>query len=231
VGLSHLRRVLSDSGNLYLNIPLVLGVSETVLEMRAIEAQSANQTQMQQLGAGLALLHQVKQLSYGFKEDNYIGLNPQINCLTDNWGVFFVEYRLCYQVSLVKQRSLQKHFQQVLTQHQQTLIDFLNANCEQASLVHGDLWSGNVLFDHNAAWLIDPAAYFADREVDLAMTEMFGGFTDKFYHAYDEIYPRTAVYNQKKVLYNLYHYLNHYNLFGDAYLPACEAAFSRLKLF
>jgi len=130
---------------------------------------------------------------------------------------------------LIKQSSLKKHFKQELTQYQQTLIDFLNANCEQASLVHGDLWSGNVLFDHHAVWLIDPAIYFGDREVDLAMTEMFGGFTDNFYRAYDKIYPRTAVYDQKKVLYNLYHYLNHYNLFGGAYLPACQAAFNRFK--
>jgi len=230
-GLDSLRQTLIDNGNAYLNIPQTLGVSETVLEMTTIDMRPASQAQMRRLGIGLAQLHQVKQLSYGLKEDNYIGLNPQINCLMDNWGAFFVEYRLRYQISLIKQSSLKKHFKQELTQYQQTLIDFLNANCEQASLVHGDLWSGNVLFDHNSVWLIDPAVYFGDREVDLAMTEMFGGFTDIFYRAYDEIYPRTAVYEQKKVLYNLYHYLNHYNLFGGAYLPACQAAFSRLKIF
>ncbi len=228
-GLDSLRQVLNDSNNTYLNVPQVLGVSEAVLEMTAIEAQPASQAQMQGLGVGLAHLHQVRQLFYGLKEDNYIGLNPQINCLTDNWGMFFVEYRLRYQVSLVNQSSLKKHFQQVLIQHQQKLIDFLNASCEQASLLHGDLWSGNVLFDQDTVWLIDPAVYFGDREVDLAMTEMFGGFTVDFYRAYDEIYPRTIAYDQKKVIYNLYHYLNHYNLFGSAYLSACESGFNALE--
>jgi len=84
-GLDSLRQTLIDSGCAYLNIPQVLGVSETVLEMTAIDMRPASQAQMRRLGIGLAHLHQVKQLSYGLKEDNYIGLNPQINCLMDNW--------------------------------------------------------------------------------------------------------------------------------------------------
>jgi len=230
-GLRLLRQELGESGNLNINIPQVLRVTETVLEMRAVDAQPANQILMQQLGTGLARLHQVKHMSYGLNENNYIGLNPQINSLTDNWGAFFVESRLLYQVSLIKQSSLKTHFQKVLIQNQQTLINFLNANCEQASLVHGDLWSGNVLFDDSSVWLIDPAVFFGDREVDLAMTEMFGGFTESFYCAYDEVYPRTVVYDQKKELYNLYHYLNHYNLFGNDYLQACQQGFNAMEAF
>jgi len=86
-----------------------------------------------------------------------------------------------------------------------------------------------VLFDDADAWLVDPAVYYGDREVDLAMTEMFGGFSVTFYQAYDAVYPRTDDYADKKIIYNLYHYLNHYNLFGDSYLAACYRAFTHIK--
>jgi fructosamine-3-kinase len=91
--------------------------------------------------------------------------------------------------------------------------------------LHGDLWSGNVLFDSNQCWLIDPAVYYGDSEVDLAMTEMFGGFSNAFYHAYFQIRSRSSTYANKRTIYNLYHYLNHYNLFGDSYLSRCREGF------
>jgi len=115
--------------------------------------------------------------------------------------------------------------------HKQALINFLNDHCEHASMVHGDLWSGNVLFDRDSVWLIDPAIYYGDREVDLAMTEMFGGFTHEFYQFYNNTYPISNTYQQKKIIYNLYHYLNHFNLFGDRYLPACEQGFKTIEIF
>ena len=86
-----------------------------------------------------------------------------------------------------------------------------------------------MLFDsYGEVWLIDPSAHYADREVDLAMTEMFGGFSDHFYQHYNEIFPLSENYPTKKVIYNLYHYLNHYNLFGEAYLPGCEDGFDHI---
>jgi fructosamine-3-kinase len=184
---------------------------------------------MAQLGRGLAWLHQVEQRQYGFGADNYIGLSPQRNVWADSWGVFFVEYRLGYQVGRVKNAGIHAHFQNILTQHQTKLTDFLNTHCPHPSLVHGDLWSGNVLFDAKHVWLIDPAVYHADREGDLAMTEMFGGFHPAFYQAYDETYPLSPTYPQKKIIYNLYHYLNHYNLFGDSYLTGCQHGFEAIE--
>jgi fructosamine-3-kinase len=89
-------------------------------------------------------------------------------------------------------------------------------------LLHGDLWSGNVLFGNAGPCLIDPAVYYGDREADIAMTELFGGFSEAFYRAYDRLYPRTEVYAAKRAIYNLYHTLNHYNLFGASYLDACR---------
>ena len=228
-GLDQLRQALSQSRNHYLKIPDVFKVSEAALEMTKIIARSATQTQMIQLGKGLAQLHQIKYPYYGLNEDNYIGLNPQANKISQNWGDFFVTNRLQYQVSLIKQQPIRVQFQSILVEQQHNLVDFLNLHCNHASLVHGDLWSGNVLFDQDSVWLIDPAIYYADREVDLAMTEMFGGFSKEFYQSYDNEYPRTTEYQKKKLFYNLYHFLNHYNLFGNSYLPACEAGFNALK--
>ena len=85
------------------------------------------------------------------------------------------------------------------------------------------------MYDSDHVWLIDPAVYYGDREVDLAMTEMFGGFTASFYRAYDAVLPRSQDYPHKKVIYNLYHYLNHYNLFGSGYLKACYQGFDYIK--
>ncbi len=149
--------------------------------------------------------------------------------MCENWGEFFVNHRLFFQVDLIKEQTINKKFKLGLEKSKSRLIDYLNQNCQQPSLVHGDLWSGNVLFDKTAVWLIDPAVYYADREVDVAMTEMFGGFSQNFYRAYNETYPLSPDYQQKKVIYNLYHYLNHYNLFGSGYLSACKRGFNLIE--
>lgn len=210
-------------------IPEVIDVNEQKLTLQAINTQTARPEQLQQLGMALATLHQIPQPFYGFPNDNYIGLNPQPNGRFHHWGDFFLQQRLQFQVSLIHDNQRQEQFQQILAQHGSKLADFLSTHCQQASLLHGDLWHSNVLFDNERAWLIDPAVYYGDREADLAMTEMFGGFSPQFYQAYAEQFPLTGVYPQKKILYNLYHYLNHYNLFGQAYLPGCEQGFRLLE--
>ncbi|MCV6625561.1 MAG: fructosamine kinase family protein, partial [Cellvibrionaceae bacterium] len=141
---------------------------------------------------------------------------------SSDWGAFFNHQRLQYQLSLIADAKIRQQWQQILDQQAPLLREFLNNNCQHPSLLHGDLWNGNVLFDKAGVWLIDPAVYCGDREVDLAMTEMFGGFSEEFYRAYDSIYPRTDAYRSKRDIYNLYHYLNHYNLFGSDYLRGCE---------
>lgn len=229
-GLELLRSTLVSSGIQELKVPEVQSVNEQTLTIERILSSTAFPSQMAQFGRGLAKLHKVEQTAFGLAYDNYIGLNPQKNEVTDNWGQFFVDLRLGYQISLIRQASVREAFQSTLEQVKEPLIAYLNEHCAHPSLVHGDLWSGNALFDQTDCWLIDPAAYVADREVDLAMTELFGGFSTEFYQAYDTEYSRTKAYASKKVIYNLYHYLNHYNLFGGSYLSDCRHGFEWLEL-
>ncbi|MDM3870964.1 fructosamine kinase family protein [Porticoccus sp. W117] len=221
-GLQLLRQGIAHDPKNPLRIPEVFNVSEQQLTLTQITSQRPGKHQWQQLGEGLARLHSQQQSHYGLKTDNYIGLNPQPNGIYQDWGAFFIQQRLQYQLSLIRDRSIQKKWQQTLVQSSDKLRQFLNDNCPHPSLLHGDLWNGNVLFSSDAVWLIDPAIYCGDREADLAMTEMFGGFDPEFYRAYDNAYPRTDTYQTKREIYNLYHYLNHYNLFGSGYLDGCE---------
>ena len=212
-----------------LNVPQVIDVNEEELKLTLISSCESATESEGLLGRGLAKLHAIQQKNYGFENDNYIGLNPQRNLISDNWGSFFIEHRLDYQIELISNHSVSQHFREVLENCRNNLSSFLNENCEHASLVHGDLWSGNALYSQEGgnakAWLIDPAVYRGDREVDIAMTEMFGGFGTSFYRAYQQVSPLSSEYENKKIIFNLYHYLNHYNLFGDSYLSSCRQAF------
>ena len=205
-----------------LAVPEVLSVNAGELLMPEIHARPATPELMSALGEGLAQIHRLPQKHYGLGKDNYIGLSPQKNRWCDNWGAFFRDDRLGFQVSRIRDAEVRREFEQVLIRNSQALEDFLNEHCSQPSLLHGDLWAGNALFDDERAWLIDPAVYYGDREADLAMTEFFGGFTADFYRAYDRAWPRTAEYPAKRDIYNLYHALNHYNLFGSGYLGQCR---------
>ncbi|UTW45269.1 fructosamine kinase family protein [bacterium SCSIO 12696] len=228
-GLTLLRHCIAQQAENPLRIPDVARVSENTLSMTAIKAVSPSSHQWQQLGVGLALLHQQLQPYYGLETDNYIGLNPQPNGISKDWGTFFVEQRLGHQISLIADNALKQNYQQRLKKAREPLRGFLNHYCQHPSLLHGDLWSGNVLFSSDGVWLIDPAAYCGDREADLAMTELFGGFDREFYRAYDATYPRTEAYSTKREIYNLYHRLNHYNLFGRSYLSGCEQSWAMIK--
>lgn len=221
-GLEYLASTLSRAGVGGVRVPEVISVTREELVIPKIKAGRATPALMEMLGEGLAAMHGLAQPYYGFDEDNYIGLAPQRNRQTEDWGGFFVQDRLGFQVSLVKDHAVRARFAQVLETHGEPLASFLNQYCDHPSLLHGDLWSGNALFDDHSPWLIDPAVYYGDREADLAMTELFGGFSPEFYQAYERIRPITSAYNTKRDIYNLYHNLNHYNLFGSAYLGACE---------
>lgn len=221
-GLETLQQLISKEGISELKIPKIVAVNSDKLSLEKINTQKASPIQYELLGKGLAKLHKASFKSYGLSYDNYIGLNPQKNQLSQNWGAFFVDMRLMLQIELIEDEMIRKYFKKVLINNRFKLINFLNATNEQASLVHGDLWSGNVLFDKESIYLIDPAIYFADREVDIAMTELFGGFSKEFYTSYHETLPLSDYYEEKKIIYNLYHYLNHYNLFGTSYLSTCE---------
>lgn len=155
---------------------------------------------------------------YGWDTDNYIGTTPQKNRWQRSWATFWVENRMCPQIALaVKQGYLRD---------ENVLIDrFLNASGRllakhqpSSALLHGDLWRGNAGFDGDVPVIYDPASYYGDRETDLALTELFGGFSRAFYRGYEQAYPLEDGYQQRKLLYNIYHLLNHLNLFGEGYL-------------
>lgn len=228
-GLRRLFDGLKEAGVGSVRVPEVFRVDESTLEMTAITPARSGNGALETLGEGLAALHRLPQSMYGWHRDNYIGLSPQPNCWAEYWGEFFVQERLRYQVSRIRASGVRNRFEGILDQCDDTLIGWLNEHCDQPSLLHGDLWSGNVLFSQEGPWLIDPAIYCGDREADLAMTEMFGGFGSAFYRAYDRAFPRTPVYEQKREIYNLYHYLNHYNLFGSSYQWGCERGFVAMK--
>lgn len=170
------------------------------------------------LGRGLAGLHQQTSPTFGFAHDNYIGSTPQPNDrVADGWN-FFGHQRLLFQAKLVFDRGyLDRKALDQINWLARRLPELVPA--QPASLLHGDLWSGNVITDElgNPA-LIDPAVYYGWAEAELAMTALFGGFNPVFYHAYQEVRPLEPGFRQRFPVYNLYHLLNHLNLFGTGYL-------------
>ena len=170
------------------------------------------------LGTGLAELHRITRDAYGWDIDNTIGSTPQQNAWLDDWIDFWRERRLRFQLELAGRhgagRALMNKGEQLLDVFPALFVDYI----PKASLLHGDLWSGNYAFTADGEPAIfDPAVYYGDREADLAMTELFGGFGRDFYDAYNDAWRIDAGYSVRKTLYNLYHILNHYNLFGGGY--------------
>lgn len=154
------------------------------------------------------------QNQFGWDVNNTIGSTPQINTWTANWAEFFAEYRLGYQFKLARRRG--GHFP--LEAKVMAAVPKLLNHQPQPSVVHGDLWGGNAgITTSGEPVIFDPAAYIGDREVDLAMTELFGGFPSAFYRGYQDIWAMEEGYKRRKILYNLYHILNHFNLFGGGY--------------
>lgn len=172
------------------------------------------------LGRMLAAAHRKAGPRFGWHRDNYIGATPQRNGWSDDWSEFWMEHRIRPQVELARRKgfSLPCPSLRVLEGHR-----------PKASLLHGDLWGGNAGFTAEGPVVFDPAVYYGDREADLAMTELFGGFPREFYEAYGEAWPLDAEYERRKPLYNLYHLLNHLNLFGAGYLAQVEATLQRLR--
>jgi len=222
-----LRRGAAGTG---IDVPDVIDVDEHRLTLPFIRSTRCSIDQWTRLGHGLASIHERAQSRFGFDEDNYIGLNPQPNALDESWGRFFLTQRLGFQVGLISDPRWCERFTRYLQKSAARLREFLDGEHVTPSLVHGDLWNGNVLCGEDGrVWLIDPATYWGDPEVDLAMTEMFGGFPAEFYTAYHTRRPESSTYPLKKRIYNLYHYLNHFNLFGDAYRAGCEEGFAALE--
>jgi fructosamine-3-kinase len=168
------------------------------------------------MGQHLAAMHRVtSDRGFGWDRDNTIGATPQINNWTNSWIDFWREYRLAFQIRLAKRKGWRCSIPE--EKIYAALPKFFRDYQPQPSMVHGDLWGGNAAFIKGEPVIFDPALYYGDREVDLAMTELFGGFPSQFYRAYNAAYPLDAGYKDRKTLYNLYHILNHFNLFGGGY--------------
>lgn len=204
-------------------VPSVLmqGMNDTHqwLLLEWVEEGTRDQGFWKKFGEQLARLHTISQAYFGFVEDNYMGSLPQANSFTDDWPEFFARYRLWPQIELAASRHFfdKSHLASFDALFRKTGSIF---NSEKPSLLHGDLWSGNFMCnDRSLPVLIDPAVYFGHRNMDLAMTTLFGGFDKLFYEAYHYHSPLPSNYRDQWQLCNLYPLLIHLNLFGRGYLP------------
>ncbi len=177
---------------------------------------------MRDFGYSLASLHRHYGESFGLDHDNYMGSLEQVNKMHDSWIVFFTEERLERQFRKARSAG---YFSSGETSNFYRLYKQLDNICphEKPSLIHGDLWDGNfIVSDEGKACLIDPAVYYGHREVDIAMSMLFGGFDDDFYDAYNESFPMEKGWRKRVEVYNLYPLLIHLNLFGPGYLGAIQ---------
>lgn len=182
-----------------------------------------------QLGRQLAAMHRSRAAQFGWHRDNTIGSTPQINSRDDDWARFWSRRRLAVQLELAARNGHRGQLQSRGALLLEKVPLFFTDYRPVPSLLHGDLWGGNWSTDRNGnPVLYDPAVYYGDRETDLAMTELFGGFGPAFYRSYQEAWPLDPGYATRKHLYNLYHVLNHLNLFGGGYGAQAEQMIARL---
>ncbi len=180
------------------------------------------------LGQQLALMHRCHQSEFGWRRDNSIGSTAQLNCPLPDWVEFYRLRRLGPQIDLARGNSAPRPLLLQVERLLERVEVFFASYQPIPSLLHGDLWSGNHGYADGVPVVFDPAVYYGDREADLAMTELFGGFPAAFYAAYREAWPLDPGYRVRKHLYNLYHVLNHYNLFGGGYGAQAESLAGRL---
>ena len=202
------------------------GQAFLVLEYLDIGQYSKNTDQL--LGRQLAAMHHTTRARFGWRRANTIGSTPQINTEENDWLTFYRKQRLLYQLELAAGNS---HDGKLLRRGELLLEKipvFFASYQPLPSLLHGDLWGGNhAALRDGTPVIFDPAVYFGDREADLAMTELFGGFGEDFYAAYREAWPLDSGYRVRRDLYNLYHVLNHLNLFGGGYRAQAEQLIER----
>jgi fructosamine-3-kinase len=212
-----------------LDIPAVIdraapdGNRPGFLVMEWIETGRKRDDFWDDFGRGLADLHRHAEAQYGFEQDNFIGRLPQQNEWRDTWPAFFRTQRLEPQVRMARERNRWRtDWNDALEALYRRLPDMLPETPE-ASVLHGDLWKGNFMVTAEGdPAIIDPATYYGHREADLAMTELFGGYQDRFYDAYRGAWPLEPGYDTRKEVYNLYHLINHLNLFGAGYASSVE---------
>jgi fructosamine-3-kinase len=204
-----------------LRIPHVIAVIEqpSALVLEWIDLGTNQHAASEALGRGLAQQHRSSAPTYGLDHDNYIGSNPQRNTPSRSWIEFYRDQRLGEQRDLAQRHGyLTPDRARRLDRVMNHLDRWIDESLVTPALLHGDLWGGNTLIDaQGQPVLIDPAVYYGDREAEVAFTELFGSFSARFYAAYDEAWPLDGGYADRRDLYNLYHLLNHLNLFGEGY--------------
>jgi|SRR6185437_7499683 len=224
-GLDELRRANA------VRVPRVLGIAategEVALALEWIELGKSSRAAQTALGEQLAAQHRVTAKAFGWHRDNTIGSSPQLNVWCDDWVVFFRERRLRPQLEMARANGFPGPAAAAGDLSQ--LDRLLGPSREPPSLLHGDLWGGNWGTDESGAPVIfDPAVYFGDRVADIAMTRLFGGFGAGFYAAYEAAWPLPPEADRRVELYNLYHVLNHLNLFGGRYLAQALSSIASL---
>jgi protein-ribulosamine 3-kinase len=217
-------------------VPRVLAVGSTegyaFLALEWIELAPVSANAQAALGERLAHQHSVTSRRFGWSRDNTIGSTPQVNTWTEDWPTFYREYRLRFQLELARRNGHSTSLYERGAELLQRTGAFFTSHAPVASLLHGDLWGGNAGADPTGAPVIfDPATYFGDRETDLAMTRLFGGFSASFYSAYESVWPLPSGAAERVELYNLYHVLNHLNLFGASYLRQAQRMIDRLLAY
>ncbi len=221
---------LADSDTIGVPRALCTGTSgdTAFIVMRYLQLGHGNALGWREAGRQLAALHRCTADAYGWLRDNTIGATHQPNDLRDDWVSFWRDQRLGFQLAEAARNGYDGRLQSLgeqLLERFAILID----HAPPPSLLHGDLWGGNLSFTSGGEPVVyDPAVYYGDREADLAMTELFGGFGADFYAAYREAWPLDPGYRVRKTLYNLYHILNHLNLFGGGYGGQAQGMMERL---
>jgi fructosamine-3-kinase len=211
--------------------PVVCGKTpqHSFLVLEYLELGSSTKASERLLGQQLALMHQQQHPYFGWHRHNTIGSTLQLNDPSYDWLTFWREQRMGFQLKLAANKgyggSLQANGERLCSDMAALFDNYL----PQPSLLHGDLWAGNASVDKLGSPVIfDPACYYGDREADLAMTELFGGFSRDFYAAYQAVWSLDKGYDVRKTFYNLYHILNHLNLFGGGYLRQAESMMTML---
>ncbi|MBA6233559.1 MULTISPECIES: fructosamine kinase family protein [unclassified Colwellia] len=200
--------------------------NKSFIVLNYIPFAKATEKHWHHFGAKLAMMHKCSSHGkFGWQHDNYIGDTLQPNNWRSNWKTFFAEQRVAWQLQLLSEKSIKlgdiDHIANICH-------DRLNHHDVKPCLVHGDLWLGNLGFTDSASVIYDPACYYGDREVDIAMTELFGQLPYDFYQGYQDVFPLDKGYEQRKLIYNFYHILNHANLYGGIYIDQSRALLSRI---
>ncbi len=232
-------RIMQQATSLKVPTPIIVGnatphtPSFLVLEdLTASNSRSRRDPNIkfdEELAKGLAEMHCYCGPAFGFSRDNFIGATPQPNAWSDSWLEFFRHQRLEHMVKLLSEKGkITGATANLAARFLEKLDRFLGGIATKPVLLHGDLWGGNVMPDANGRpALIDPACYYGHHEADLAMTQLFGGFSARFYEVYAEILPLADGYRERFQIYNLYHILNHAYLFGGGYLNQAVSIMAR----